>query len=314
MAEAGRAFRGAAEISEFSPVIVNRPAREAVGPIRVIAFNARWGLQLEGIIECLRRPPLKGADLILLSEVDLNLRRSLNHDSAAEIARALEMSLAYVPEFAPRNHATHPAAFMGNALLSSHPIGEVRTIALPNLRRQRAVRMMAGGPQGVAAAIKFRGRQLTAGLAHLHSRTAPAGRESQMVRYLEGFPAAGPAIIGGDFNSTTIEIKGSLSMFAAMMKLALAPRRFRMPIRYEPLFARLAENNFRLEGANVIGQPTFTFSSVIPKWARPKLDWIALRELEAVEGSAVVVPAKIEKFGPRVSDHDFVMCEVKVQG
>lgn len=312
MAEAPRASNETVAAAEIPPVIVNRPPRGAPDTLRVVAFNARWGLRLGGIIECLQRPPLKGADLILLAEIDCNLRRSDNRDVAAEITGALEMSFAYVPEFAARSQAPNPISFLGNAILSSQPIADVKTIALPNFRRPRSVRRMMGGQRGVVAAISFRGRLITAGIAHLHSRTAPAGREAQMVRYLEGLPVAGPAIIGGDFNTTTIELSGARAMIMAMMRLALTPRRFRMPMRYEPLFARLAEKNLRIEGANAMGKPTFTFSGVVPRWARPKLDWIAVRELEPVPGSAAVVPAKVGVMGRRISDHDFVTCEVRL--
>jgi len=314
VAEARRAREEAAPALEFAPVIVNRPGRPVANTIRVAAFNARWGLRLEGIIECLRRPPLKGADLILLSEIDCNLRRSGNRDVAAEIAQALEMSFVYVPEFAPRGQARNPVAFLGNAILSSQPLAEVRAITLPNLRPSRSARRLIGNPRGVVAAINFRGRVITAGIAHLHSRTAPAGRELQMERYLEGLPAAGPAIIGGDFNTTTVELSGPRAVIRAMMRLVITPRRFRLPMRYEPLFARLAAAGFAIDGANAMGKPTFTFSGAAPRWARPKLDWIALREVEAVPGSAAVVPAKVGLFGRRVSDHDFVTCGVRLQG
>jgi endonuclease/exonuclease/phosphatase family metal-dependent hydrolase len=311
VAEARRASDETAA-AELPPVIVNRPARGAADTLRVVAFNARWGLRLYDIIERLRRPPLTGADLIFLSEIDCNVRRSSNRDVAAEIAGALGMSFAYVPEFAPRSQASNPVSFLGNAIVSSQPITGIKTVALPNFRPPRSVRLMIGGPRGMAAAINFCGRQITAGIAHFHSRTAPAGRELQMARFLEGLPAAGPAIVGGDFNSTTIELRGARGMIMAMMQLALTPRRFRMPMRYEPLFAQLAEKNFRIEGANAMGKPTFTFSGAVPRWARPKLDWIALRELEPVEGSAAVVPAKTSLFGRRISDHDFITCKVRV--
>ena len=50
----------------------------------------------------------------------------------------------------------------------------------------------------------------------------------------------------------------------------------------------------------------------IPPALRPKLDWIALRELQAVPHSARVIPARSSFFAPRVSDHDFVMCDVQL--
>jgi endonuclease/exonuclease/phosphatase family metal-dependent hydrolase len=256
------------------------------------------------------RPPLQGAAVILLAEADRNLWRSQNRDVAAELAAALKMSFAYIPEFAPRSQMPHPRSFLGNAILSAYPLADVTRVLLPNYRQPRHVRRLVGEPHGLAVRIEANGRLLTIGMAHLNSRTLPAGRERQMVRFLAGLPP-GPAIIGGDFNTTTMELAGARDAIKAMLLLTLIPWRFRRPEAYEPLFARLAEANFRIEGANAIGRPTFTFSGVVPRWMRPKLDWIALRELEPIEGSAAVVPARTGRLGCRISDHDFVTCEVR---
>jgi hypothetical protein len=132
-----------------------------------------------------------------------------------------------------------------------------------------------------------------------------------MARFLAELPK-GPAIIGGDFNTTTMELAGPRDLIKLLLLMALRPRRFRQPDAHEPLFARMSEADFRIDGANAIGRPTFTFSGAVPRWARPKLDWIALRGVQAVEGSAAVVAAKTGRFGRRVSDHDFVTCDVRL--
>jgi hypothetical protein len=43
---------------------------------------------------------------------------------------------------------------------------------------------------------------------------------------------------------------------------------------------------------------------------RPRLDWIALRELQPIPGSAAVIPARPGFFSERVSDHDFIAVDV----
>jgi endonuclease/exonuclease/phosphatase family metal-dependent hydrolase len=298
--------------AEFPPVILNRPAWPETDTLRVVAFNAQWGLKLDEIIARLQRPPLKSAGLILLAEIDCNVRRSHNRDVAAEIAEALEMSFAYVPEFAPRSQMPRPITFLGNAILSGYPLTEVRTVALPNYRMPRRLRRMAGLPHGGVATIKPNRKEITVSMAHLNSRTGPAGRDTQIIQYLKGLPEAGPTIIGGDFNTTTIALMEPREVVKAMMLQALRPGRFRKPIRYEPLFERLAAAGFRIEGANVMGKGTFALSGAVPRWMRPKLDWLALRGLEAVPGSAEVVAAKTGTFGRRISDHDFVTCVVRV--
>ena len=124
--------------------------------------------------------------------------------------------------------------------------------------------------------------------------------------------AQGAVILGGDFNTTTTDLYAPWGMAMVAVQMATRPWRFRYPEPYEPLFAELARGGFKVRGANVPGKPTFTFSRAIPPALRPKLDWIALRGLEPMPGSARVVAARESFFGPRVSDHDFVMCEVRL--
>src|SRR5512142_149193 len=93
---------GASEVPEFGSTIVNRPARHAGATLKVVVFNARSGARFEGILACLRRPPLAGADVIILCEADWHLMRSDDREFASELAGELEMSFAYGPEFTVR--------------------------------------------------------------------------------------------------------------------------------------------------------------------------------------------------------------------
>src|SRR6202789_2756972 len=79
----------------FATTIVNRPARAFQSTIKTVLFNARSGARFEGILACLRRPPLAGADVIILCEADGRTRRSFNREVAAELAAALELSFVY---------------------------------------------------------------------------------------------------------------------------------------------------------------------------------------------------------------------------
>jgi endonuclease/exonuclease/phosphatase family metal-dependent hydrolase len=121
-----------------------------------------------------------------------------------------------------------------------------------------------------------------------------------------------PVIIGGDFNTTTMDMDRRWAMLRAAVALALRPRRFREPQPHEPLFDRIKEHGFSIEGANVPAVPTFTITRLVPSRWRPKLDWIAARGIRPVSGSAAVVPARTSILGRRVSDHDFVLCEFRL--
>lgn len=297
----------------YEPIVVNRPARATAGAtLKVVAFNARGGSHLNQITACLRRPPLLGADIILLCEADWGRRRSAGLEFASELARKLEMSFAFVAEFGVARAPDDPTAFTGNAILSSRPLVGVYAIPLPHTFLRKRMPRLKGGPAGLAATAFFNGRAVTIGVAHLNSRGDPSGRDLQMREYLARLPAEGPAIIGGDFNTTTIAIGETLSFVTVMSAMMRRPRRFRAPQQWEPLFEHLAAANFDLRGANVPWQPTFTFARMIPPFMRPKLDWIALRGLEPLPDSAAVIPARQSLLARRFSDHDFITCDVRI--
>jgi hypothetical protein len=162
------------------------------------------------------------------------------------------------------------------------------------------------------ATTVFNGRRITFGVAHLTARWNPAGRERQMADFIAAVPADGPALVGGDFNTTTIDLGGPNALLRAFSEIVANPRRFRSPELYEPLLRQLTEARFKISEYNVRGKPTFTWTRVIPPFLRPKLDWLAARQLSPVPRSALVVPARLSFFGRRFSDHDFVMCEMRL--
>ena len=300
----------------FAPVVVNRPARAHGQTLKVIAFNAWGGRHFHRIVDCLRHPPLDEADVILLSEADWQLQRSDGHEVAAELAEALGLSFAFVPEFGIRRVEAPPRSFMGNAILSSSPLGEVILAPIPSLplrTRLRRLRMV-GGPSGLFASVIFGERPLTLGVAHLNSRATPAARDGQIAEFIRHLPDEGPAIIGGDFNTTTVGLHDRDAFRRALIQFAIEPRRLRNPERWEPLFDRLKAAGFSFEGANVPRAPTFAPGRFWPRSLRPKLDWIALRGIAAVAGSARVVAPRRSIFEPRSSDHDFVMCQIRWPG
>jgi|SRR5580704_2163290 hypothetical protein len=312
IAPSQRAFRPC-EMSRLSPasqsVVVNRRSPEkATKLLKVVAFNAKGGCHLEGIRQCLTRPPLAHANVILVCDADWCLPRSRFRKVAAELAASLEMSFAYVP----KRQAIEPGSYSGNAILSSQPLVDVVAVPLskPQLISPEPDRV--GEPYGMMATTVYNGSRITFGVTHLTARWNPAGRERQMADFIAALPADGPVLIGGDFNTTTIDLGGRNALLRALSEIVLNPGRFRSPELYEPLLQQLKKEGFEVRGFNVRRKPTFTFARVIPSFLRPKLDWLAARQLSPVPGSALVVPARLSVFSRRVSDHDFVMCEVQL--
>ena len=295
----------------FAPIVQNRKARAIGRTVKVVVFNAQGGGNLEGIVRCLQQPPLAGADIVLLCEADWRNRRAMGREFAAEVAEALNLSLAFVPQFGERVKTGSPIAFTGNAILCSQPLEDISAVSIPNRFTHRRLARMVGAPAGMVARARFGAKTINIGAVHLNSRWNPEGRARQMSEYLAKLPE-GPAIIGGDLNTTTLELPNRKSLVMAPLKLALEPWRLSDPRRWERLFTHLEKVGFNVDGANLPGKRTYTFSKLWPRFMRPNLDWIALRGLKPVRGSARVVSAQPSFFSQRVSDHDFVMCEVRL--
>ena len=297
----------------YPPVVVNRcPRTGGRQHLRVVLLNAACGRNFEGIAECMRRPPLRDADIFLLCEVDSGMNRSGGREVAADFAAMMKMSFAYIPEFQLQSHRGN----MGNAILSSAPFESIEAVVMPNpklpprFHRPSGRWSLKGAQTGIVASVRFGGHALTLGVAHLHSRCTPSERARQFAAYMAAFPTTGPAIFGGDLNTTTMELTRGRHMIAAAAGGIFNPRRFKHPERHEPLFRLIRERGLELDGANVPGRSTFTYSRFIPPLMRPKLDWIAIRGLRPVAGSAAVAAPRHSMFAPRASDHDFVMVDI----
>jgi endonuclease/exonuclease/phosphatase family metal-dependent hydrolase len=299
----------------FEPIVVNRPARRLTSPFKVVAFNAQGCSRPAVVAQRLRQPPLADAALILLSEADWGLSRSRARQSAADLAELLGMSFAFAPEFAFRRQQNHFTAFFGNAILAAAPLERVRVVALPmfyDYTKRRRWRLppqtvKLGRRAAVAAEINLGGPTVTVALAHLENRVAPQGRARQMAQFLDALPPDGPALLGGDFNTTTLNVNDRYQCAATLARLPIEPLRLRSPQRYEPLFGVLEHAGFEYRDSNVRLAPTYTPTGLLPRFLRAKLDWIWVRKLKAVPGSAHVAPARngLRRF----SDHDFVVCE-----
>jgi endonuclease/exonuclease/phosphatase family metal-dependent hydrolase len=314
---------GAKLTPHFPPVVVNRPARWPGSRLRVVLLNAAGGRGLREIAGCLKRPPLHGADVILLCEVNSRkeTNRSRGREVALELSEMLEMSCAYIPEFGFCRPDGEVVSHIGNAILSSVPFEGVAAVAMHRprapmawptwpMRTGRLKRL--GTPTGLVTRVRFGGEELSVGVAHLHSRCAPAERARQMETYLESFPASGRAIFGGDLNTTTTELSSRAVILATAWQLVVNPERFHAPQAYEPLFEHLREHRLEIEDVNVANRPTFTFSGLIPRSMRPKLDWLAVRDLHPIAGTAAVVTPRSPILMRRVSDHDFVTVDLEL--
>jgi hypothetical protein len=295
----------------FEPISLNRPALAGRSPFKVALLNVAGGKAISAIAARLSRPPLADAGSIMLCEASWRMPRHELVECASALAESLKMSFAFLPSFGRRQDAGRYRA-IGNALLCSQPLEDFFAVPLAKPPHLVQPRRVIGIHQALVATIVHAGRRFRLGVVHLERLWNPEGRARQMEDFLAAIGRDLPAIIGGDLNTTTIDMDRRLELPRACLAVALRPWRFRRPERHEPLFEKIREHGFSIEGANVPGAPTFTMSGLVPRLWRPKLDWLAARGIYPVGGSAAVVPARSSIFGRRISDHEFVVCEFRL--
>jgi len=164
----------------------------AKGPIRVVSFNIRFAQEISKATALLRRPPLAGADIIALQEMD--------ETGVDRIARALGLDYVYYPA------TIHPTTgrYFGPAILSRWPIERSWKVMLPHPSRTRGQRRTA-----TAAVVRIRDVPVLAYAVHLETpvQITPGERVDQAETILEdAAPFAGPVVIAGDFNGEEIGV------------------------------------------------------------------------------------------------------------
>jgi len=212
-------------------------------------YDSDWRLQLEAQAEAIEAA---GAGVIALQEVDTGRPTSYMIDDARWLARRLNMGVIYMPCM---EHMT------GIGLLSRYPILEYDTLLLPSDLEQTGIiwaKIDVGGQPVNAFAIwmglepEERAQQLSAALA-----------------FIAAHP--GPAVFGGDFNSTPDS----------------------------PVYAQIAAAGFSDPFVTLgLGSPP-TDPAINPT---KRIDFVWLRDL---------IPAAAEVSGSLASDHRLVVVEVK---
>ena len=195
------------------------PARPTTAPaaVRVAAYNIRMGFGLDGRLDldALARE-LRGADVVLLSEVDRGWWLNGGHDTLALLARRLEMPYVFAPAADP---------VWGDAVLSRFPVRSGQT-------RRLTAHGAPTGAQALGVTLDLGGRELAVVATHLQP---PPGRDpveqAREVAAFAGRYAGGrPLVLGGDLNTEPADPAFAEFTRAGLVD-ALAPAR---PLRTSP--------------------------------------------------------------------------------
>jgi endonuclease/exonuclease/phosphatase family metal-dependent hydrolase len=327
--------------------------------LRLVAWNVQRGARFDALAGALRGDPvLSRADVVLLTEIDCGLGRSANRNVARELADALGMSYVFGPSYLTLEDdwgenqagAANTLALAGTAILSRGPIVYAENVDLPELRDKfSSSERRLGKKRALLVDVEHAGGRLRVGACHLDSNASPGQRARQLRALLDridaappGVPAspAPPAIIGGDFNSSTHDLSTPLAMVRDLLaKILLRGLRrsidgYMRPdtLDEKPIFELLAARGFHADGFNdrTRGSYRFDFNDpyacqklrriggpglvwlvrrVLRRWnacVPARLDWFAARGLRA-QGASVVDPR--DAAGQAVSDHAAVVCD-----
>ena len=350
-----RSIRPAVETVLESPEIGDFTAGAAPPrpSYRLVAWNLERGIEYEGQLREFRRHPyLSSGDVLLLTETDVGMARSANRAVAQDLARELEMHYAFAPCYlnlskgAGVEHDSreeNDLGLHGNAILSRYAIRNVRLVHLKNGKDKMAGREKRLGRQtALVADIDLPGCPLTAVSVHLDAQSSQAHRRDQMRDVLDVLPGDQPAVIGGDWNTTTYN---SSRAFHAIMGFWLRvfmgvdnviDNHYLHPYnRFErDLFALVESRGFDFRGCNRLGERTTSYDANdaktyknlrewVPEWCFAfirwalrnhdgkcplKIDWFATRGVAARD--PVVLHELREGRERPLSDHDAIGVDV----
>ncbi|MEW2442126.1 endonuclease/exonuclease/phosphatase family protein [Micromonospora marina] len=166
----------------------NVRATTATAAVRVAAYNIRMGFGLDGRLDldALARE-LRGADVVLLSEVDRGWWLNGGHDTLALLAGRLGMPYVFAPAADP---------VWGDAVLSRFPMRSGQT-------RRLTAHGAPTGAQALGVTLDLGGRELAVVATHLQP---PPGREpveqaGEVAAFARRYANGRPLVLGGDLNT-----------------------------------------------------------------------------------------------------------------
>jgi endonuclease/exonuclease/phosphatase family metal-dependent hydrolase len=323
---------------------------------RFVAWNLERGIEFSGQLEALRKHPyLSAADVYLLTETDIGMARSANRAVAQEIAQALGLHYSFAPCYLNLSKGAgierkadgeNELGLHGNAVLSRYPIRNVRPIYLRNgIDKMRGREKRLGRQVTLAAEIEFPNYRATAVTVHLDANSSQPHRCAQMRRVVRNLPTDLPAILGGDWNTSTYNSSRAVySILGFWLRVFMGAENvisnhyLHPENRFErDLFRLLETQGFEYRRSNLMGEPTIQYDvddhktrmnlgEWVPGWCFAfirwalrqhdgkcplKLDWFATRGVSV--DSPVIVADLRSSNGRPLSDHAAIGVDVVVE-
>lgn len=195
------------------------------GPFRAVAWNVERGKRFEQLMAALDDEPLiGGADLLLLTELDIGMGRSGNRNVPREIAGALGMGYVFANYhlvLAPGDSAEldtrepNTAGLHGAALFTRWPVRRVWGLGLPEYTDKfRAIEKRLGTKRALLCEVEAPDGPLVVVVVHLDPFAPPIHRARQLRTILAAVERMGVprVLVGGDFNTNTYHLGSKIGL------------------------------------------------------------------------------------------------------
>ncbi len=328
-------------------------AAEKKDNYRIVAWNLERGIHYEGQLQALQQDPyLSQADVLLLTETDVGMARSDNRNISRDLARELGMHYVFSPCYINLAKGSgveyeadgeNEAGLHGNAILSRYPLSKIRSVFLKNGKDKMKGREKRLGQQTAAVAeVQFPDQPTTVVSVHLDANSSQQHRANQMGDILADIEGCSPAIVGGDWNTTTYNSStATMAILGFWLRVLMGPDNVIRNHNLHPynkfekqLFDLLESSGFDYRTANAYGERTTSYDvddikthknlrEWVPAWCFAFIRW-ALRNHDgkcplkidwlAVKGLTASAPRVLHQFRegrkPPLSDHDPIGVDV----
>ena len=321
LAEARRVTAGRAEHDRLAAALPCLQALELVPPpqpkplgnrVRVAAWNAERCKYLPESAELLAGI---GADVVLLTELDIGMARSGNRHTIRELGGMLGAGYAFGVEYVElglgddREKAWHAAetnavGLHGNAILSRAPLDRPAVVRLDDGARwfageQSTNERRIGARMAMIASLDAGGTPLLVASVHLESSTDASDRAAQvavLLRAIEERAGDHAVIIGGDFNTSALPPAD-----------AADGDWFDHAASYEAMFALFGAARYDWRAANAPRATERMRPDGTPEPPYRKIDWFFTRGATV---QRAFTTAAIDAAGSAISDHDALVIDV----
>ena len=248
--------------------------------IRVVSWNIERGAHLKGVIEYRKSNEiLSRADIILLTETDIGMGRSGNHNVPKEIATALKMNYCYANSYIvfskgdigeQEHDLENTLSLHGTTIVSKYPIQSCRVEPLPTFRDAfYSPEKRLGKRRVLICTIEIGNKLYDFAALHIDHRTSFIQRAEQMQAALLALDESdGVAkLIGGDLNTSTYNLKSKLGLARNLLYKAIvmgfnkAVGHYMTPEKFfeKPLFEVLNKSGYDYKKYNDVTTGTMYF-------------------------------------------------------